>query len=60
MLIFNYYKDPYERELHYEFRDDTVDCWANNILVFSIKFELVRTIETSNETLYREDETLLW
>lgn len=60
MLIFNYYNDPYKREMHYEISDDTIDCWANSMLVFSIKFELVRTIETQNETLYREDETLLW
>lgn len=60
MLIFNYYNDPYKREMHYEISDDTIDCWANSMLVFSIKFELVRTIETQNETLYREDDTLLW
>lgn len=60
MLIFNYYNDPYNRELHYELSDDTINCWVHNMLVFSIKFELVRTIETPQETLYREDETLLW
>lgn len=60
MLIFNHYKDNYKRELHYDLTDDTIDCWVHNMLVFSIKFELVRTIETNNESLYREDETLLW
>ena len=60
MLIFNSYNDSYKRELYYTFKDDTIDCWINNALVFSIKIELVRTIETQHETLYREDETLLW
>ena len=60
MLIFNSYTDSYKRELYYSFDDDTIDCWVNDALVFSIKFELVRTIETQHETLYREDETLLW
>lgn len=58
MLIFNSYTDSYKRELYYSY--DTIDCWVNDALVFSIKFELVRTIETEHETLYREDETLLW
>lgn len=60
MLIFNYYQHPCERELHYEFRDDTIDLWVNDILVLSIKFELIRTIEITNDILYREDEALLW
>lgn len=59
MLIFNYV-DTHNREIHYELGDDTLDCWFDDRLVFSIKFELVRTIETHNESLYREDETLLW
>ena len=60
MLIFNSYNDRYKRGLYCTFKDDTIDCWVNNVLVFSIKFELIRTIETQNEILYREDETLLW
>ena len=60
MLIFNSYTDSYKRELYYSLDDDKIDCWVNDALVFSIKFELVRTIETQHETLYREDETLLW
>ena len=60
MLIFNSYNDSYKRELYYTPDDDAIDCWVNGALVFSIKFELVRTIETRYETLYREDETLLW
>lgn len=60
MLIFNSYNDYHKRELHYDSITDTIDCWVDNMLVFSIKFELIRTIETPNETLYREDETLLW
>ena len=60
MLIFNSYNDSYKRELYYTYKDDTIDCWINNALVFSIKIELVRTIETQHEILYREDETLLW
>lgn len=60
MLIFNSYNDSYKRELYYTPDYDAIDCWVNGALVFSIKFELVRTIETRHETLYREDETLLW
>lgn len=60
MLIFNSYNDSYKRELYYSLDYDTIDCWVDGALVFSIKFDLVRTIETQHETLYREDETLLW
>ena len=60
MLIFNSYTDSYKRELYYFLDDDKIDCWVNGALVFSIKFDLIRTIETQHETLYREDETLLW
>lgn len=59
MLFFNY-NGTHKRELHYKLADDTIDYWVDNILVLSIKFELVRTIETRYETFYREDETLLW
>lgn len=60
MLIFNSYNDSYKRELYYIPDYDAIDCWVDGALVFSIKFDLVRTIETHYETLYREDETLLW
>ena len=60
MLIFNSYRDPNNRELYHSNEDGTVDCWSDDILVFSIKVELIRTIETRYEILYREDETLLW
>lgn len=60
MLIFNSYDDSYKRELDYSLVYDKIDCWVNGALVFSIKFDLVRTIETQYEILYREDETLLW
>lgn len=60
MLILNNYNDSYKRDLHYTYEDGTIDCWVDKALVFSIKFGLVRTIETIHETLYREDETLLW
>lgn len=59
MLIFNSYDDSHKRELDY-YSENIIDCWVNGALVFSINFGLVRTIETKHETLYREDETLLW
>lgn len=58
ILIFNYKNDSFKRKLCYH--DGGIDCWVNNALVFTIKFDLIRTIETQHETLYREDETLLW
>lgn len=59
MLIFNYENDRFKRELRYN-ADGTLDCWVNGALVFTIRFGLIRTIETKHDILYREDETLLW
>lgn len=59
MLIFNYEADRFKRELCYN-ADGRIDCWVDGALVFTIKFGLIRTIETKNKILYREDETLLW
>lgn len=59
-LIFNYYNGSHNRELCYTAKNGIIDCWVNGALVFSTKIELVRTIETKHEILYREDETLLW
>ena len=58
MLIFNYENDRFKRELCYNAVG--IDCWVNGSLVFTIKFDLIRTIETKHDILYREDETLLW
>lgn len=60
MLIFNSYDDQHKRELYCTLEGGIIDCWVNGALVFTIKIELVRTIETQHEILYREDETLLW
>lgn len=59
MLIFNYEGDRFKRELCYN-DDGRIDCWVDGALVFTIRFGLIRTIETKNHILYREDETLLW
>lgn len=59
ILIFNYENDSFKRELCYH-ADGRIDCWVDNALVFTIKFDLIRTIETKHDILYREDETLLW
>ena len=61
MLIFNYDNDLNKRELQSVFNDKSIDCWVDDsVLVFSIKTESIRTIETKSTTLYREDESLLW
>lgn len=60
MLIFNSDSDTHKRELYYTEEYDQIDYWIDGTLIFSIKYELVRTIETRYEALYREDETLLW
>ena len=60
VLIFNYEDDSFKRELCYDVYTGRVDCWVNQALVFTIKFGLIRTIETKHDILYREDETLLW
>lgn len=60
MLVFNYDSDVHERVLIYNIEDDSIDCWADDMLVFTIKFESIRTIESRHQILYREDETLLW
>ena len=60
MLIFNYDSDENERVLIYNIKDDSIDCWVDGALVFNIRFDLIRTIETKHDILYREDETLLW
>ena len=59
ILIFNYEGDRFKRELRYN-ADGGIDCWVDGALVFTIRFGLIRTIETKHEILYREDETLLW
>lgn len=59
ILIFNYKCGRFNRELCYN-ADGTIDCWMDGALVFTIKFDLIRTLETKNDILYREDETLLW
>lgn len=59
ILIFNYENDSFKRELCYH-DYDRIDCWVDNALVFTIKFDLIRTIETKHDILYREGETLLW
>ena len=58
ILICNYDGDGFKRELY--FADGKIHCWVDDKLVFTIKFELIRTIETRRDILYREDETLLW
>lgn len=61
MLIFNSDNDLNKRELQSVFNDKSIDCWVDDsVLVFSIKIESIRTIETKSTTLYREDESLLW
>ena len=59
MLIFNYETDRFKRELCYN-PDGRIDCWVDGALVFTIKFDLIRTIETKNDILYIEGEALLW
>lgn len=60
ILICNYDGDRFKRELCYNIVDDKIDCWVEDTLVFTIRFDLIRTIETWCDILYREDETLLW
>lgn len=60
MLIFNSYNDTHKRELYHSVKSGIIYSWVDDNIVFFINFPLVRTIETTNETLYREDETLLW
>lgn len=60
MLIFNSDNDLCKRELQCTNDGDSIDCWIDErILAFSINPELIRTIETVDTTLYREDDTLL-